>query len=265
MARIICTLSLIVILNVLAGCNEANTGKGQMIAPIAKGAMAPGLAAADAEEIDLVEEMAANRKAYRQSLEMLMQHYESVGNHMKLQWAQQELQAFDEMPQYKYVIEAAVASSDLRAGASIPQADALYDEAVQLHEEADKLLVLKDKDLLRLALDRYNRVFREYPTSDKIDDAAFKAGTIYEHFKDYAIASTYYERAYQWDPATPHPARFRRAYILDNKLQRRAEALELYREALEIEAGQDRYQTWQTYAERRVGELSKTVEPVTNP
>ena len=265
MARITCIAFLVVMLNLMVGCNESNSGKGQIIAPVAKGAMGPGLDVVDADEIDLVEGMAAHRQAYRGALETLAAHYEEMGNNMKLQWAQKELQAFDEMPQYKYIIEAAVAGSDLRAVASIPEADELFGEAEDLYKEAKKLVVIKDKDLLYLALDRYNQVFRKYPTSDKIDDAAFQAGAIYEHFKDYSIAEMYYERAYQWDPATVHPARFKRAYILDNKLSNKGEALMLYQEALDKDMQEGRYQQWKVYAQRRVAELSKTAPPMVSP
>lgn len=265
MARITSIAFLVVMLNLVVGCNESNSGKGQIIAPVAKGAMAPALEAADSDEIDLVEGMGAHRQAYRQALDTLVAHYESMGNNMKLQWAQKELQAFDEMPQYKYIIEAAVAGPDLRAVASIPEADELFNEAEELYKEAKKLVVIKDKDLLHLALDRYNQVFRQYPTSDKIDDAAFQAGAIYEHFKDYSIAEMYYERAYQWDPATVHPARFRRAYILDNKLSNKGEALMLYQEALDKDTEDGRYQVWKEYAQKRVASLSKTAPPMINP
>ncbi|GAJ06035.1 unnamed protein product [marine sediment metagenome] len=43
----------------------------------------------------------------------------------------------------------------------------------------------------------------------------------------------YYERAYQWDPDTIYPARFKAAYIWDKRLAiRRADALENYQEIL---------------------------------
>ncbi len=265
MARITCIAFLVVMLNLVVGCNESNTGKGQIISPVAKSVMAAELETAGADEIDLVEDMASHRKAYRQALDTLVTHYEEMGNHMKLQWAQKELQAFDESPQYRYIIEAAVAGPDLRAAATIPEADELYNEAEELYKEAKKLLVLKDKDLVYLALDRYNQVFRKYPTSDKIDDAVFQAGVIYEYFKDWSIAAMCYQRAYQWDPATPHIARYKRAYILDNKLGNKAEALVLYQEALEKEVVEGRYQSWKVYAQRRVAELTKTAMPNTAP
>jgi hypothetical protein len=64
-----------------------------------------------------------------------------------------------------------------------------------------------------------------------------------------------YQRAYQWNPQTPHPARFRAAFILDKRLSRRAEALELYQQALEKE-GQQNFEM-KSFAERRIRELTK--------
>jgi tetratricopeptide (TPR) repeat protein len=111
-----------------------------------------------------------------------------------------------------------------------------------------------------LALDKYNQLIKKYPTSNKIDDAAYKAGGIYEYFKDYSIAVLYYKRAYQWDPMTIHPARFRAAYILDRRLARRVEALELYEEAIKTEGRYEKLVTWREFAEKRVKELSGTDE-----
>jgi len=263
MSRVVCTAVLVVLLNLMVGCGRVDSGKGQLIPAQMKGSAPPAAvaAAADAAEVDLVEQLAMHRKAYRQALVMLVDYYTKTGNNMKLQWAKQELQSFDTMPQYKYIIEAGTAGPELKATTSIPEADQLYDEAVALHKEAERLVVVKDDDLLRLALDKYNALIRKYPSSDKIDDAAFKAGQIYEYFKDYSIALIYYQRAFQWDPATPYPARFRAAYILDQHMHRRAEALKLYQQALGTEGKNPQYDRWKEFAERRIAELTKVNAP----
>jgi tetratricopeptide (TPR) repeat protein len=177
------------------------------------------------------------------------------GNNMKSEWAQKELKALDSMPKYKYLVEAEAAGPNLKASTPIPEADRLYGEALMLQGKAEQLVIIKDNNLLRLALDKYDQVIRKYPSSDKIDDAAFKAGEIYDYFKDYTIALLYYQRAYQWNPQTTYPARFRAAFVLDKRLHRRAEALELYQQALEKE-GQN-YLEWKNFADRRIGELTK--------
>jgi tetratricopeptide (TPR) repeat protein len=174
---------------------------------------------------------------------------------MKLRWAKKELKALNAIPQYNYIIEASFAGPNLRASTSSPEADQLYRDAVQLERKAGPLPFLKNADLLRLSLDRYNQLIRRYPTSDKIDDAAFRAGGIYEYFRDYAIAAQYYQRAYQWDPETIHPAKFRAAFVLDKRLHRRAEALELYQQALQEKNIPSNYKK---FAEKRIAELTES-------
>lgn len=206
------------------------------------------------DEIDLVEQMATHRRSYRRSLELLVTHYNVVGNNRKLRWAQEELRALDRMPQYRYIIDAQVMPADLQATTRIPAADELYLDAVETQRQAEPIGILKDEELLRVALSKYNSLIRQYPSSDKIDDAAYRVAQIYEYFKDYEIALLYYQRAYQWDPDTPYPARFRAASVLDRRLRRRNEALELYQEAVLKEG--DRYDEWKMYGERRIRELS---------
>ena len=257
MARIVLTAVVIVLLNVLVGCQSVDSGRGQLMPARTRTSIgAPGVVSVvDAGETDFVEQIAVNRQAYRQGLQLLVGYYTRIGNNMKLNWAKDELSALDSIPQYKYIIDAEAAGANLRASTSIPEADEIYQDALELQKQAGALLVIKDDDLLRLATDKYNRLIKRYPSSDKIDDAAYKAGEIYEYFKDYSIALLYYKRAYQWDPGTMHPARFRAARILDKRLHRYAEALALYREALKTEGAYERHRKWTEFAEQRIVEL----------
>jgi len=259
MARTILTAVLIVLLNVLVSCSNVDSGRGQLVPTRLKTspAAAPIVRVADAGETDIVEQVAVNRQAYQQGLNLLIKYYARAGDDMKLVWAKKELAALDAIPQYNYIVEAGVAGPNLKASASIPDADELYYDALALQKKAERLIVIKDSSLLRLALDKYNQLIRKHPSSDKIDDAAFKAGRIYEHFKDYTIAVLYYKRAHQWDPLTIHPAAFRAAYVLDKRLHRRAEALEFYRQAVQREYEQKSYKE---FAENRIKELTKTGE-----
>jgi tetratricopeptide (TPR) repeat protein len=262
MARRVCTGIVIVLLSVLVGCQGVDKGRGQLVPQGRRQALGPATAVniADASEVDLVEKMAVNRQAYRQGLELLAGYYMRTGNNLKLEWAQKELAALNTMPKYNYIIEANVAPPDLKVSASIPEADDLYYEAEEIDKQAGALPLLKNENQLRLALEKYNEVIRKYPASDKIDDAAYNAGVIYEYFKDYTIALLYFKRTFQWDPETPHPARFRAARILDKNLHRNAEALQLYQQAVKIEGQFDKYREWKEYAERRIRELQKLDE-----
>ena len=261
MARIVLTAVVIVLLNVLVGCQSVDSGRGQLMPDRTMTSLGSARVVniAEAGETDFVEQIAVNRQAYRQGLELLIKYYTKIGNNMKFKWAKKELAALDSIPQYKYIFEAETAGPNLRASISIPEADDLYMDALELEKDARVLIFGKNNDMLRLALDKYDRLIKNYPSSDKIDDAAYKAGEICEDFQDYSIALLYYERAYQWDPDTTHPARFRSARILD-KLHRNAEALKLYREAIKTEGKYGKYRIWKEYAEGRIKVLYKTEE-----
>ena len=250
MAKTILTVLLIVLLNVLVGCHGVDSGKSQLMPAPMK-----AVSVVEAGEADIIEQMSINRLAYRQYLESLVAHYEKTGNNMQLGWAENELKKLNKIPQYNYIIEASVAGPNLKARSSITIADYMYDEAFRLEKKAKRLILIKDEDLLRVALDKYNQLIRKHPSSDKIDDAAYRAGGIFEYFRDYTIALLYYQRAYQWHPGTIHPARFKAAYILDEPLHRRAEALKLYEQAVENE---NLRKNCKEFAEKRIIELIKS-------
>jgi tetratricopeptide (TPR) repeat protein len=257
MARTILTVVLIIFLNVLVGCYSADSGKGQVVPKAEKQSLKPAsvIEAQTPSETDIIEQVTINRQAYRRTLKMLVDHYTKTGNALKLGWAEKELAALDNLEQYNYIIEAGVAGPNLKANTSIELADYMYDEALRLENRAKGLVVFIDDDLLRVALGKYNELINKHPSSDKIDDAAFRAAGIYEHFKDYTIALLYYQRTYQWDPQTPYPAEFRAAYILDQHLARRAEALGLYQKALK-KGGLTKKE--KEFVEKRIASLTKS-------
>ena len=215
-----------------------------------------GFSVPDAAEVDLVEQMAANRNAYRAALSRLIEYYRTTGNATKLNWAQRELTT---MLQYRYLMAAESAYANMQALNQIPAADELFNSAMELYKDAGGLLIITNEKKLRSALNMFNELITNYPTSDKIDDAAYRAGRIYEHFKDYEIAAVYYQRAFQWDEYTPYPTRFRAAYVMDQYLHMRKEALTLYQMAYELES---RYQTNTEYAQKRIVELTRPKDKI---
>ncbi len=255
MARAILSVSVIVLLGLVGGCADVDEGQSRIVA-IETVPSEPAPDISGAGETELVEQMSVSRQSYSLNLETLVQYYRSTGNNMKLEWAQKELSSLNSIPRYNYIVEAAVAGPDLKASVSIAEADLLYGEGVALENKAEQFVVIKSNKLLRQALDKYNEVIKKYPSSDKIDNAAFKAGRIYEYFKDYPIALVYYQRAYQWDPQTPYPAKFKAAYILDDKLHRRAEALELYQQAVKELKSPDEHLIWKEYARKRIADMT---------
>ena len=255
MARTILTVLLVVSVGVLVGCHGVDSGRSQL--------MPAGITPAEAVEVgqaseaEIIEQVAINREAYRQGLELLIAHYKEIGNNVQLAWAENELKELDGLPQYNYIVEASVAGPDLRASTSIIEANYIYQDIVRLEKKAGRFVVVKNEKQLRMALSRYNQLIRRYPSSDKIDDAAYRAAGIYEHFKDYAIALLYYRRAFEWDSETTNPARFKAARLLDKHMSRRAEALELYEQAVE-KGGLSTAQN--SFAQGRIAELSKSDE-----
>ncbi len=251
MARTILTAVLIVLLNVLVGCNGVDSGRSHL-APTNVGP-APTVSISDTSESDLIEQMVLNRQAYRQGLELLVRFYTRTGNDMKLQWAKKELTGLNSMPQYTYHI---IADANLEASTSISSADILYEQALQIEKRASTLFI-KDDKMLRQALNKYLELIEKHGSSDKIGDAAYRAAGIYEHFKDYTLAVLYYKRVYQWDRYTVLPAKYRAAKILDRQLNQRTEALELYRQVIMDEAVP---QTYRDFAQLRINELTKGEE-----
>lgn len=267
MARIACTAIVVVLLNVLAGCQGTQSGSGQIVPTGAQEGYAstPVINVNEIGETDLIEQMVVSRQAYQRGLELLVAYYEKTGNNMKLQWARKELGAFNSMSKYNYIIEASMAQPNTGPKASIPAADALFYEAQAIKKKAGPLgplEILKNENQLRLALTKYNELIKNYPTSDKVDDAAYEAGDIYEYLKDYPIAVLYFKQTFEWDPDTSYPARFRAAYVLEKYLHRNAEALELYKEAIRTEGRHAKNRLWKDLAEKQIKELQGSMDTV---
>lgn len=240
MKRILLAAILISFAVVLAGCTEE-----RFMTPKPSADVFEQMTPSASEEVALAESVNAKRLAYRNELEKLKSYYEQSGNQFKLEWATRELKYVNALPRYTYIIQAEVAGDNLVAKDSIPKADVLYNEAKRIYGSANIFplpgsriltqdLIISRRRMLH-ALNNCNDLIKQYPTSDKIDDAAYLAGEIHEWFKDYSIAALYYKRAFQWDPQTPYPARYKAANVLDHQLYERDQALMLYRESLQKE------------------------------
>jgi len=253
------TIALTLVVFALVGCDE-NIKKGEryMVDPsIRETVETTGLLVPMAGEIDLVETLAGYRNSYRSSIVNLMEYYRSAGNNTKYLWAKSELKSLDSMEQYRYVTLGDTATATLKANNIIPAADVLYADGMALYGDAKTLVIVSDAGKLQQALRKFDELIRKYPTSDKIDDAAYRSGKIYQHFKDYEIAVVYYQRTFQWNSETPYPVRYKSAYILDRKLNKRKEALVLYQMALEKE---QRYIENMEDAQMRVKQLMTSDE-----
>ncbi len=256
MARIVSTIVLIALLSTLVGC-EGSSPDSSVIMPTNNPRPLNVAPPAGTSEVDVAEEMAINRAAYQTSLELLIGYYNKTGNYMKLERARKELQAFQLMTKYIYIDDPVLIPGNLHATTPDATADDLYYRAVDFEKSAGPISGWRNQNKLRLALQNYRQLLKEHPTSDKVDDAAYKAGVITEEFKDYVMALKYYENAYASDPETIYPARFRAARIMDKQLHQYADALMLYKQAVAIEARFDKYRQWKEYAEDRIRDIEK--------
>jgi tetratricopeptide (TPR) repeat protein len=224
-----------------------------------------------ATEIAIAEQVAQKRLAYYKELQKLESFYKQSGNQLKIEWVQRELAGQDAAPRYRYLLQAEVAGDSLKATDSIPKADILYEEVLDILNRTDVIVPIPvyvkhkkpafpahlplfvSKKKMQRALNKCNELISDYPSSDKIDDAAYMAGEVHEFFRDYSIAVLYYKRAVQWNPYTPYPARYRAAKLLDYKLFDRVQALKLYRESLEKET---EYHNYSEKIKQRISELA---------
>ena len=90
--------------------------------------------------------------------------------------------------------------------------------------------VVYRKDRMIEAGEVFRDLITTYPSSDKIDDAAFLCGEIHKEYLagQEEIAVRWYERTWAWNKDTQHPARFQAAVVYDFRLHDRDRALELY-------------------------------------
>lgn len=255
MARNLILVSLITAVITLSGCynpkiDDAHlllTPEEQQVAE--KGTLVPG-----AGEVDAVEQVAATRSSYQTALEELIAYYQSTGNATKRRWAENELKTLKQTAQYRYLAPGEYVTQEMKAVEKVEGAESLYKQAQQLYFEAGAYFIITNEAKLRQSLQLFNQLMKEYPNSTRIDEAAYKAGRIYEHFKDYELAAVMYQRCFQWNENTSFPARFRAAYLLDQRLKMRKEALAIYKLSVQKEA---RYEDNTEFASRRIIELSK--------
>jgi TolA-binding protein len=160
-------------------------------------------------------------------------------------------------------MDSEIPPADLKATEQIPEADTLYQVGLDLMRRGGhRAPVIYRQDRMIQAAEVFRNLIERYPTSDKIDDAAFWEGEIHSQYLpgQETLAAQWYERAWTWDPYTPHPARFRAAVVYDSKLHDRDRALELYQLVIRDETQSKRNLR---HATRRIHKL--TSEPGRRP
>jgi TolA-binding protein len=202
-------------------------------------------------DIEIVERLLAARKEYQTTLETLRAHYIGAGDIERARWAEEELVQYHRIAKHAYRLELDVPPPTLQANYNIPEANELYRQAMKF----------KDKNWGQDYIDNQHRaellfqqLLTNYPQSDKISDAAYQLGDIYESkpFRQYERAAAYFERCFQWNPKTHFDARLRAARLYERYQSERAHAIEIYKEITTHETDAKRVEE----AQRRLTELS---------
>jgi TolA-binding protein len=213
--------------------------------------MPPRSPGAGASDIELVERLLAARRDYQTTLEQLRAYYTTAGDIERGRWAEEELRQFHRMAKQAYRLELDVPPPTLQAAYNVPEANELYRRALAFKDRGwgnDYIDNQRRAELL------FQQILTSYPQSDKIDDAAYQLGDIYESkaYRQYRRAAAYYERCVQWNPNTQYDARLRAARLYDRQLNERTRAIELYREVTTHETDPKRLQE----ASKRLADLS---------
>jgi TolA-binding protein len=240
---------ILVVLNVAAHAQAPElppVGSGNSSAPpppplppfTSPGVNAPSTRApAGTSDLELIERVIEARKQYARSLRELYEHYRRTGDTKRAQWAEDELKQYHRMNHPPYRLELDVPNPKLQALYNQPDANDLYRRAMNYKDRGigpDYTDNQKRSEIL------FQELLTKYPQSNRISDAAFMLGDIYESraFHQYERAAAYFERCFQWNPNTHHDARLRAARLYDRELKDRPKAIELYRMVLDYETNQ---------------------------
>jgi TolA-binding protein len=213
---------------------------------------APGTKITDAE---LVEKVIAARRSYQDSLEKLRAHYIEDGEVEKARWAEDELKQFHRIAKRAFRLDMDVPPPTLKPQYNIKEANELYLQAMEYKDKGGfGRLTNEYLDNQHRAELLLQRLLTQHPQSDKIDDAAYQLGDIYESsaYRHYDRAALYFERCFQWNPKTHFDARLRAARLYE-RLNERNKAVEIYKEVVNRETDPKRLDE----ARKRLAELTQ--------
>jgi TolA-binding protein len=207
--------------------------------------------AKDNGDIELVEKLLVARRDYQRTLELLRSHYLQTNDLEHAKWAEDELREYHRMTHQAYRLDLDVPPPTLQASTPVPEANKLLISALTYKDKGYGMDYIDNQRRAELLL---QQLLTHYPTSDKIGEAAYLLGDLYEGraYKQYRRAALYFERCFQWNPTTTRDARLRAARIYDRHLPERGKAIELYKAVKDNDTDQARHQE----ADKRLKELS---------
>jgi hypothetical protein len=206
-----------------------------------------------AGEVEMVEAVLKARKDYWTSLDKLRQHYIAVNEIEKARWVEDELRAYHRMMKYSYRLDVKdVPPPTLQPKQNIVEANNLFRRAIEFKGQGAGDAYIDNQRRVEILL---QAILEKHPESDKIAEAAYHLGDIYEQYRprpQYERAAAYYERSFQWNKASATDARLRAARIYDRDLKMLDKAKELYRGVMNHDTNPARV----AEAEKRLTELS---------
>ncbi len=222
-----------------------------VLAPLAAQQGTPAKSVKPPSDLQLVKGVIECRNKYQETLEQLRLYYISSGDTERARWAEDELRQFHRMSKQSYRLDLEVPPPTLEAKKNIPEANELYKLAMAYKAKGWGNDYTDNQRRAELLL---QQLLTNYPESDKIGDAAYQLGDVYESraYKQYRRAAHYYERAFQWNPTAQLDARMRAARLYDRQLIDRSKARELYLEVKTHDTDAKRLDE----AEKRLKELA---------
>lgn len=213
---------------------------------------------AGSDERALVEDVLTARLVYLKALDQLAQHYETLTTEhgeFKAYVIHTVQDRFRKEKTYRYVRVSQLPPLTLKPIKNIPEANAMYDAAWKLHRSGSRIPGFANFDKQREALKAFETMIAKYPNSTRIAVAAFHIGEIYkEYFREYYLATLWYDRAVHWHPDIEKPVRFQTAVQFDFHLGEQARALRYYRAALKYEPNYNSNGNYR-YSIQRIREL----------
>src|ERR1700730_8067485 len=180
-------------------------------------------------DLELVEKLLMSRRDYQKSLENLRLLYLKSGDLERAKWAEEELRQYHRIPKQAFRLDLDVPPPNLIGNTNITEANKLFTAAMTYKDKGWGTDYLDNQRRCEIL---FQKLLTEYPQSNKIDEAAYQLGDIYESkaYRQNRRAAAYFERCFQWNPKTHSDARMRAARIYDKQLADRVRAIEIYRE-----------------------------------
>jgi hypothetical protein len=204
-------------------------------------------------EVEMVEAVLKARKDYWIALDKLRQHYVAVNDIERARWVEEELRSYHRMMKYSYRLDIKdVPPPTLQPKQNVVEANSLFRRAIDYKGRGAGEEYVDNQRRAEILL---QAILEKYPESDKIAEAAYHLGDIYEHYlpkPQYERAAAYFERSFQWNKASATDARLRAGRLYDYKLHMLDRAKEQYRGVMNHDTNPERV----AEAEKRLTELS---------